>query len=722
MSTTRKFRWMPLWIVGLLLILSSWSVADEGMWLLNQLKELDWKALQKRGMTLSPGDVYALKDAVVIIDGGTGEFVSPKGLVLTNHHVAFGALQRASTPEHNYIEVGFLAQTMEEEIPIPGYEVLITQEFKDVTKEVKKVLRDDMSPAERFDALNRQMEKIRLAAEKEEGIEARVVPMFNGVYYYLVTYKRYKDVRLVYAPPKSIGEYGGDIDNWMWPRHTGDFAFFRVYATKDGEPADYSKDNVPFQPKKYFPISNQGVTKGDFTFILGFPGRTYRYRTSYSVAYNQEINFPFQIELFKTAIQALESAGKKDPRIAIAVSGFIKGLNNALKNNQGMLDGFRKLKLLDKKKAFEKEFMAFLNSKPELKQKYGHVLPEIAKLYQELRTYGPQHQWLGSLRFASLPNVVYTAYRYAIEKEKPEDQREPGFAAKDIESMKERLKYRNKQYFKEVDRALMKAFMKKMATLPREYQPKLVQEIIGDKTGDAARAAIDQYVDNLFNKTQFTDLLDAARLFDMSRKEIERMKDPLVQYAITYYKEIKPVEAKNKEFNGRITELRAQYMEALFAWKGKKLYPDANRTLRFTYGDVQGYSPRDAVIYLPKTRLYGVVEKHTGEDPFNAPQKLLELEAKRDFGNYMDQELQDVPVNFLHTTDITGGNSGSPVLNGRGELIGVAFDGNYEAMTSDFQFDNAITRTISVDARYILFILDKFSNAQNILNELEIIE
>ena len=722
MKPITKFRWQSLWILGLFLLMTRWSVADEGMWLLNQLKELDWKALQKRGMALSPGDVYALKDAVVIIDGGTGEFVSPKGLVLTNHHVAFGALQRASTPEHNYIEDGFLAPTMEEEIPIPGYEVLITQEFKDVTKEVKKAVQAEMSPAERYDALNRQMEKIRLAAEKTEGIEARVVSMFNGVYYYLVTYKRYKDVRLVYAPPKSIGEYGGDIDNWMWPRHTGDFAFFRVYATKDGQPAEYSKDNVPYQPKKYFPISNQGVKKGDFTFILGFPGRTYRYRTSYSVAYNQEINFPFQIELFKTAIQVLENEGKKDPRIAIAVSGFLKGLNNVLKNNQGMLDGFRKLNLLDKKKAFEQDFIAFLNSRPELQEKYGHVLPDIARLYEELRTYGPQHQWLGALRFASLPNVVYTAYRYAIEKEKPEDQREPGFAAKDIASLRERLIYRNKQYFKEVDRALMKAFMEKMATLPSAQQPQLVQRIIGDKTGDAAKAAIDLYVENLFNKTQFTDLMDAAKLFDMSRKEIEQLNDPMVQYAVAYYNEMKPVEAKNKAFNGKITELRTQYMEALFAWKGKKLYPDANRTLRFTYGDVRGYSPRDAVIYLPKTRLYGVVEKHTGEEPFNAPQRLLALETSKDFGNYQDPELQDVPVNFLHTTDITGGNSGSPVLNGRGELIGVAFDGNYEAMTSDFQFDNTITRTISVDARYILFILDKFSNAQNILNELEIIE
>ncbi len=708
--------------IVLLLMVFSISLADEGMWLLDQLKELDWKKLQKRGMKLSPREVYALKDAVVIIDGGTGEFVSPKGLVLTNHHVAFGALQRASTPEHNYIENGFLASSMEEEIPIPGYEVLITQAFKDVTDEVKKVLKEGMSPVERFDALNRQMEKIREAAEKDEGIEARVVPMFNGVYYYLVTYKRYKDVRLVYAPPRSIGEYGGDIDNWMWPRHTGDFAFFRVYANKDGEPADYSKDNVPYQPKKYFPISNQGVKKGDFTFILGFPGRTYRYRTSYSVAYNQEINFPFQIELFSTAIHVLETEGKKDPRIAIAVSGFLKGLNNVLKNNQGMLDGFRKLKLLDKKKAFEKEFTAFLNSKPELKKKYGDVLPQIAQLYADLRTWGPQHQWLGAVRFVSLPNLVYSAYRYAIEKEKPEDQREPGFTEKNIQRMKEQLKYRNKQYFKEVDRAMLKAFLEKMANLPENYQPRFVQKIIDGAQGEEAKQRIDAYVDNLFDKTQFKDLLDAARLFDMSRKEIEKMKDPLVAFAKTYYQEMKPVEEKNKEFGGKIEELRAKYMEALFAWKGKKLYPDANRTLRFTYGDVQGYSPRDAVIYLPKTRLYGVVEKHTGKDPFNAPQKLLQLEATRDFGAYEDPALHDVPVNFLHTTDITGGNSGSPVLNGRGELIGVAFDGNYEAMTSDFQFDNAITRTISVDAQYLLFILDKFSNAQNILKELEIVE
>ncbi|NOX37295.1 MAG: S46 family peptidase, partial [Calditrichaeota bacterium] len=312
------------WILACLMTLS--AIADEGMWLLDQLQVLDWKTLKQRGLQLSPEEIQKLKDAVVIIDGGTGEFVSPKGLVLTNHHVAYGALQRASTPENNYIENGFWAKTMTEEIPIPGYEVLVTRSFKEITDDVLSAVTEDMAPADRFEAIQKRIEEIEDSTEaKEEGIEARVVEMFSGVKYYLFIYERFKDVRLVYAPPRSIGEYGGDIDNWMWPRHTGDFAFFRVYASKEGKPAEYSRDNIPYQPRAYLPISAEGVREGDFTFILGYPGTTYRYRTSYSVDYHVNINYPFQIEMFKTAIQVLEPEFDSKILLSLVIStGYLK--------------------------------------------------------------------------------------------------------------------------------------------------------------------------------------------------------------------------------------------------------------------------------------------------------------------------------------------------------------------------------------------------------------
>ena len=706
------------WVLAGLLTLS--AIADEGMWLLDQLPMLDWKTLKQRGLQLSPEDIRKLKDAVVIIDGGTGEFVSPKGLVLTNHHVAYGALQQASTPKNNYIENGFWARTMTEEIPIPGYEVLVTRSFQEITETVLSAVTEDMAPADRLQAIQKRIAEIEDATEEqEEGIDARVVEMFSGMKYYLFIYERFKDVRLVYAPPRSIGEYGGDIDNWMWPRHTGDFAFFRVYANKEGKPAEYSRDNIPYQPRTYLPISAEGVKEGDFTFILGYPGTTYRYRTSHSVDYHVNINYPFQIEMFKTAIQVLEEEAKKDPQTAIRVSGFLKGLHNVLKNNQGMLDGFSKLKLLEKKRQFEAEFKAFLARNPELQKTYGWVLDDIGTLYEEYRRYAPKRNWLGALRFVRLSHTVYTAYRYALEKEKPESDREPGFSEKRIQELLRSLEYRNRQYVRTVDMAMMKAMLKKMLTLPEAQQPDFLKQLTAGKAD--REQAVDRYVDRLFTQSKFQDLMDAAKLFQKTRTELDRLNEPLIEFAKTYYHEIQPLEEQSKAFGGAISKLRSRYMKALFAWKGNRLYPDANRTIRFTYGEVQGYSPRDAVIYLPKTRLKGVVEKHTGEEPFDVPETLLNLFYRRDFGPYMDPELVDIPVNFLHTTDITGGNSGSPVLNGRGELIGVAFDGNYEAMTSDYQFSNEITRTISVDARYILFILDKFSGAINILNELEIV-
>jgi len=396
-------------------------------------------------------------------------------------------------------------------------------------------------------------------------------------------------------------------------------------------------------------------------------------------------------------------------------------LNNVLKNNKGMLDGFRKLHLLDKKKAFEQQFRQFLAQHPDLNQKYGSVLDDIGKLYVDLRRFAPVQSWLGALRFASLPSAVITAYRYAVEKEKPEAEREPGYTEKNMEETRKRLAYRNRQYVRSVDVALMKAMLHKLADLPAEQQPAFLKGILGDKTGDAAKKAIDDYVDNLFAHTRFQNLLDADTLFTMSLQKLKTLHDPLIDFAEKYYETIKPLEEKSKVFADKVTRLRREYMKALFAWKGEKLYPDANRTLRFTYGVIRGYQPRDAVIYLPQTRLSGVLEKNTGKYPFHAPEKLFELEAQKDFGPYEDAALHDVPVDFLHTTDITGGNSGSPVLNGRGELIGIAFDGNYEAMTSDYQFDESITRTISVDIRYVLFILDKFSGAKNILKELEVV-
>ncbi|MFQ5584003.1 MAG: S46 family peptidase, partial [Calditrichia bacterium] len=708
-----------LMAVLLLLFLASSLFADEGMWMLNQLDELNWKSLQERGMEISPKDILKLKEAVVIIDGGTGSFVSSQGLVFTNHHVAYRAIQRASSKENNYFKDGFLAANQSDEIPIPGYEVMVPKEFKEVTKKILSVVKEGMSPLERFEAIEKRKNELVEKAEKKQGIEAKVAEMYNGIQYYLVTYQAFKDVRLVYAPPSSIGKYGGDIDNWMWPRHTGDFAFFRVYASKDGKPADYAENNVAYHPDKYLNFSAEGVDDGDMTFVLGYPGRTYRYRTSYSISYHQQIYYPFVIELCETILNVLDRESKKDEEVAIKTAGLNAGLNNSLKNRQGMLYGFKKLHLLEKKRETEEAFRAFVNSDAGMSEKYGSVLEEISSQYDNLEKYARKRNWLGTIRFSSLPYTVYRAYRFALEVEKPEAERDPEYSDKNREKLLKRLKIQNEQYVRAVDKEILKALLEKMAALPGEQKINLLDEIVSGAQGEKAAEEIEAYVEKMYAKSQLQNLNDALTLFEKTAGEIRKMDDPLIKFAVDFAGEFIPFETKDKEFDGAIQKLRADYIRALFAWKGNNLYPDANRTLRFTYGAVQGYAPADAIKYLPHTYLKGVIEKETGKDPFIVPEKLKELYYSKNFGKYADPEKGDVPVDFLHTVDTTGGNSGSPVLNGRGQLVGILFDGNYEAMTADYQYDPAITRSISVDSRYILFIMDKFSGAKNLLDEMK---
>jgi hypothetical protein len=728
--------------VILILFSASFLFSEEGMFLLNRLP---MKEMKKMGLQLTAKEIFnpgkgGLSDAVVMIDGGTGAFVSEDGLVITNHHVAYGALQRVSTPDNNILQNGFYADAREKELPAPGYRVTITIGFEDVTGKVLKGVKDKMDPVARTKKIEKNIMKIEKKAEKDPNVdEARVVSMYDGKYYYLFKYRVYKDVRIVYAPPVSIGKYGGEIDNWMWPRHTGDFTFFRVYAKPDGSPAEYSKDNVPYHPKRWVPFSKKGIKEGDFTFIIGYPGRTMRYRSSYSVAFYQNIRYPIRIQLFKDLIHLWETEGKKSDEIKIKYASILAGFNNALKNNQGMMDGFRKLKLLDKKRAFDKELMDFINSHPMLQKEYGNVLPELEKIYNELEKHELANTLFGFTNYVSraLSNALF-AYQWAIEKQKKEDDREPGFDDKSIERMKKYLPISMRNVVPEVDAKALELLLKKMSKLPEEQQFKPILAIYkGKKNVDQA---IHEFVQSLYKSTKVLDLNTYMKMLDMSEKELMAMNDPFIGYAAKLYPFIKENREISRKYSGILSKIRPKYVEMIAIYKNHKndtgklpslkqlkkevitLYPDANRTIRLTYGTVKGYSPADAVYYRYITTLSGVLEKDKGEEPFDAPDKLAELAAKKDFNGYIDPIVHDVPVNFLHTTDITGGNSGSPVFNAKGEYIGIAFDGNYEAMTSDWQFSNRLTRTISVDARYILFLLDKFANAQNLLHELKIVE
>ncbi|MDP3582684.1 MAG: S46 family peptidase, partial [Ignavibacteria bacterium] len=696
------------------------TYAQEGMWLLNQIDQLD---LKKKGLQIETSKIYskdkpALYNAIVQIGGGTGSFVSSNGLVVTNHHVAFTALQRTSSVEHDYLTNGFLAKTNKEEIQAPGYTAYALLEMKDVTKEILAASKNAKNAEEQDKLINKKIAEMTDGISKgKEDISATIADMFYGKQYYLFIYRKFEDVRLVFSPPMAIGNYGGEIDNWMWPRHTGDFSFLRVYAAPDGSGRKYNPENVPYKPKVWLKVSNGNLNEGDFTFILGFPGFTTRYRTSTSVDWNLNKNYPFTIKNFKEIISLLEDVSKNDAAGKIKVANLIKGLANTMKNYEGKVHGMKKTNFLDKKLEFEKDFMQWVVSNPERKQKYTDVLAKEKEQYTVIARTKERDDVLGNL--GGLAGVqISTAvqiYNFRKELDKPETERQPGISEDDIAGAVDGLKYSYNDYYEPAEKALFVRTLKMAQELPANQRIEQIDKWLSSKSG-----SIEQLVDKAVKSSGLNNVEFASELFKKSSKELESIDDPFMKLAAALYPLNQEVTKINLNFNAQVQPLRKIYLDGVYEWKGNTMYPDANSTMRFTYGNVRGYKPADAVLYSPFTSLKGVVEKNTNEEPFNAPQGLVDLYNKKDFGKWIDPELKNVPVAFTHLGDITGGNSGSPVLNAKGELIGLAFDGNYEAMISDWQFDYDIQRTISVDIRYVLFITEKFSGAKFILDEMGI--
>lgn len=703
------------------------SAADEGMYLLDEIDKGVMEKMKKLGLELPLEEIYnsegtGLASAVVNM-GATASFVSPKGLMVTNHHVAFGAVQRISTPDENYIKKGFLARSLEEEVPAPGYQAYVPISAEDVTKEVLSAVKKDMTDFERYQAIEKKIKEIISKAEKGGGVEAEVEAMNFGMKYYLFTSLRLKDIRIVYVPAISIGEYGGDVDNWMWPRHTGDFAFMRAYVGPDGKPADYSQENMPYQPKSYLKISTKGIKKNDFAMILGYPGRTYRHLTSFAIHGDQEFRYPFQIQLASDLIHIFKDVSKKDEKAAVKLSYRIKGLNNVLKNNQGMFEGLIKTHLLDKKRAEEKAFGEFLKNNSELEKKYGSLLLKIETLYQQRKKIRKKSTLIGRIRWgSSLLNYALMINKWSIERQKKDIEREPGYQDRDLPELESRFKVAQRSLVPEADKKALRYILKKALALPSNQKIQAVERIIDQNPGVSKEQAINAFLDEIYKETNMLSAEGRVKMFHLSRKELIQLNDPFIQFADELEKERDFLRRKEKEFSGALSRLMPVYLEGVKIWKKSTFYPDANGTLRLNFGQVKGYAPRDAVWYDYLTSLGGVVEKHTGEDPFDAPEKLLALYKDKDFGAYVDKHINDVPVNFLTTNDSTGGNSGSPVLNEKGELIGLLFDGNYEALYSDYYFDLEMTRTISVDIRYVLFIAEKLDKALNVLKELTLVQ
>lgn len=694
------------------------AVAQEGMWMLSQLGQLD---LPKKGLLIPAEKVYSpdkpcLANAIVQLGGGTASFVSPEGLLVTNHHVAFTALQRSSSVSSDYLTNGFLAKDRQAEIQAPGYQAKLMLEMNDVTPDVLASAKGLTDAVERDKKINAAIAKMTEAVkQKGSDLEAEIAEMFNGKQYIMYTYKVFRDIRIVYSPPLSIGNYGGETDNWMWPRHTGDFSFMRVYVSPDGKGNEYSADNVPFKPKVWLKPAQGDLDDGDFCFIMGYPGSTTRYRSSNSVNWNLNYNYPFSVSNYKEIISLAEELTKKDPAGKIKTASLVKGLANVMKNYQGKVEGMIKTDFLQKKLDFEKEYLKWANSTPERKAKYADILEKEKSQYNVLEKTRERDNVFGILNNLSgtMTGAAGQIYFISREMEKPAEERQPGITEEALKEFADALTYAYNDYYEPLDKAMLLRAVKMAEALPADQRIAGLDNILANpgKTPE-------QWVDDAYSHTRLKDPEFVKSLIGKSSADLENTGDPFIRLAAALYPMSEEINKVTEVFGANVTELRKDYLDALYEWKGSAMYPDANSTIRFTWGPVKGYKPADAVWYYPFTSLQGVVEKNTGEEPFNAPAGLVSLEQKRDFGRWADPELNDVPVAFLNQCDITGGNSGSPVMNAKGEIIGVAFDGNYEAMISDWQYDYALQRCIAVDIRYVLFVTEKFGNAGFLLEEM----
>ncbi|MDP3642588.1 MAG: S46 family peptidase [Bacteroidota bacterium] len=689
--------------------------ADEGMWMLPLIQKLNMKQMSEMGFKLSAKDIYdinksSLKDAVLQFGGGcTAEIISKDGLVLTNHHCGYGTIQKLSAVDHNYLQNGFWAMNHDEEIPAKGLTVTFLDRFEDVTKAVTEALAVATEPNAKEDALRTISGQLTTKAIGENKyLRGRVVSFFGDNQYYLIITKTYNDIRFVGAPPSSIGKFGYDTDNWMWPRHTGDFSMFRIYADKDNNPAEYSKDNVPYQPKKFLTISLKGVKQDDPAMVIGYPGRTNRFMTSYEVKETSGINNAATILVRGVRQKILMTDMVADPKIRLMYSSKYAGSSNSWKKAIGMNETFAKLKVYERRAAEEKTFTEWVAADPARVEKYGRSLADVksaiegrAQLQFTLKYYT---EALNSIELTS------AALRFGPKSDENSGEERGGrrnFSASPFD------------FYKDYNVATDKKIAKAMMTLFKEKVPATELPDFYKTIDSNYQGSIDAYVEAMFSQSVFVSEEKLKAALSGDKKEIEN--DP----AFVAGKNISDAMAKyNKELEPYRT-LYAQgqkmYIAGMLEMKaGQAIYPDANFSMRLTYGKVLNYSPKDGVIYDYVTTLDGVMQK---EDPNNwefvVPDKLKELYNAKDFGQYALKDGR-MPVAFLTNNDITGGNSGSPVLNGKGELIGTAFDGNWESMSGDIIFEPSLQRCINVDIRYTLFIMDKFGGAGYLLNEMTI--
>ena len=692
--------------------------ADEGMFPVSELNRLE---LAKHGLQMDVNEIFntsetCLVDGICRVNGCTGSFVSPKGLIITNHHCAYRAIQSSSTADNDYLANGFSAKTLADEIPAKGYVVRITESFRDVSPEVLAAVTPEMTFADRTKAIERRGKELEKQAETDNpGMRAEVAEMFTGRTYVLFLYTFIKDVRLVFAPPASVGNFGGDVDNWEWPRHTGDFSFMRAYVSPDGKSADYAADNVPYQPKRYIQVAAEGVNEGDYVMLLGYPGRTARHKTASFLNYEQNVRLPFIVDLYGWQIAEMEAAGKDNREVALKLLSRIQGLANTEKRSRGQLKGLRRAKIADKRTSEEEQLQAYFASDPERNSKYGQLLREINSVYRDMTLTADYELNLQALRSASsMMSMAFTIYDAAVERGKIDLDRESPYMDRNWDRTKQTLMLAQRDLHMPTDKIIMRGMLERLSKVNRAKRLKpLVSALAGEKQ-------MDDFVETLYQASKLSDPAYVESCLEMPLEQLHQETDTFIRLMMQLYPEYLILRQLDKEREGQLSQFYGDLIIGKQSFLQTDFIPDANGTLRLTFGHIKGYSPEDAVIKTPITTLSGVVAKTTGEEPFVTPQKILDMYAARDFGQFANNPLKDIPVAILYDTDTTGGNSGSPILNAKGELVGVNFDRTFEATINDFAWNEEYSRSLGVDIRYALWITGMVYGANHLLDEMGI--
>lgn len=698
---------------------AGFALPDEGMWLPMFIKRLNAEDMAKHGCKLSAEEIYSinnssLKDAIVWLEFCTAEIISENGLLLTNHHCAYGGIQSNSSVEHNYLDNGFWAKNFAEELPVSGQTASVLVRMEDLTARILNGISDSTSQADREKKIKDAIKAAREEAEEKGKYRVIIRDMFNGNEYYMFVYQTFKDIRLVGAPPQSVGKFGGDTDNWMWPRHTGDFSFMRIYTAPDGTPAEYAKENIPFKPKHVLPVSLNGYKEGDYAMILGFPGRTNRYATSSTMKMIMEKQNPIQVKLMGKKLEMWKKDMEADTKTRIQYASKYASTSNGWKYYIGQNEGLERLGVIEQRKKEEAEFQRWADSSPETKKKYGTIISDYEKAVEGYKDIFVQNLYMnlagrGSEVFSLIaPLKTFTEYA----------EKNPGNTA-GIDSARKVFNTRAEDFYKDFNAATDKSAYRELlklylSDLGEDKRPVIITDIGED--------GVQEYTEKLYKNSIFInrEKLDAF-LKKPSMKKLEKDGFYLISTGLKSYADSK-ITPSVTSYMANTDKLKRLLLDGMRkANPGRAWYPDANSTIRLTYGNVKAYDPKDAVHFDHFTTTDGILEKYKkGDQEFDVPERLIQMLKQKDFGPYAENGV--LKVAFLTTNDITGGNSGSPVINDRGELIGCAFDGNWEAMTGDLIFDPELKRTICVDIRYVLYIVDKYAGADNLIKELKLVK